>query len=488
MFIQQLYTKCLAEAAYYIESMGEAAIIDPLRDVEPYLKLAKSRGAIIKYVFETHFHADFVSGHVDLSRETGAPIVIGPTELKPGYPAIIGHDNQLFTVGKIKLKLLHTPGHTLESSCFLLLDEDGKEKALFTGDTLLIGDVGRPDLAQKLDAALTPEKLAGMLYNSLHTRLMPLPDGLLIYPGHGAGSACGKHMSNETTDTLGHQKLVNYALNPALTKQQFTEQVLNGQLPPPSYFPQDVLMNIKGYETLDKVMDHSLVPFKPHAFDWEANNSRALILDTRQAGDFAAGFIPGSLNIGLDGDFAVWAGTMIGNINRPLMLVTVHGCEEEVIRRLARVGFDHVLGFLEGGFTAWLRAGLPVEVIEAIDAKDLAERLELSEPVIVDIRRLNEFEDGHLAKATHFPLAGTGTTELFADKRIKAYVYCAGGYRSMIFISALRNKGYKNLVQVSGGFSAIKNCSRLGQFIVYPGHQPSGSDISSKQPLNQTTL
>lgn len=477
MFIQQLYTNCLAEAAYYVESQNEAAIIDPLRDIEPYLQLAKSRGAVIKYVFETHFHADFVSGHLELSRETGAPVVIGPTDMVTGYPAIIGHDGQLFQIGDITLKLLHTPGHTLESSSFLLLDEKGKERAVFTGDTLFIGDVGRPDLAQKLNAELTPERLAGMLYESLHNKLLPLSDELVIYPGHGAGSACGKHMSKETTDTLGHQKQVNYALNPGLSKQQFIQQVISGQLPPPAYFPQDVLLNIKGYESADKIMRIALTPLKPQSLDLEVNHTGALIIDTRDGTEFARGFIPGSINIGLGGDFAVWVATMLQDIQRPLLIVAEPGSETEAVKRLLRVGCDNVLGFLKGGFSSWAQAGLPVEIIETVDPKDLAEHLELSTPIIVDVRRPGEFEAGHLIHAKHFPLAGTGNLELFTDKTIKAYVYCAAGYRSMIFISALRIKGYKHLVQVNGGFSAIKNTGRLNNYIVYPGYHPDESII-----------
>lgn len=472
MFIQQLYTNCLAEAAYYIESEGEAAVIDPLRDTEPYLQLAKSRGAIIKYVFETHFHADFVSGHLDLSRETGAAVVIGPTEIKPGYPAIIGHDEQLFAIGRVSLKLLHTPGHTMESSCYLLLDEFGQAKAIFTGDTLFIGDVGRPDLAQKLNAELTPEKLAGLLYDSLHNKLLPLGDDLVIYPGHGAGSACGKQMSKETTDSLGHQKLVNYALNPALSKSQFIEQVLRGQLPPPSYFPQDVLMNIQGYESGDVVLRHALNPLTPKAFDWETNNCRALVIDTREGATFANGFITGSINVGLNGDFAVWAATMVEDIKRPLLIVADPGREEEAIRRLLRVGCDQVLGFLQGGFPSWVEAGLPTDAIETVDPKDLVERLELSAPVLVDVRRVDEFEAGHLAGARNFPLASSGNKVFFGDKRVRAYVYCAGGYRSMIFLSAMRAKGYTRLIQVNGGFAAMKTCDRLDKFIVYPAHEP----------------
>lgn len=483
MFIQQLYTNCLAEAAYYIESKGEAAVIDPLRDTEPYLQLAKSRGAIIKYVFETHFHADFVSGHVDLSRETGAPVVIGPTDLKPGYPAVIGHDGQLFHIGDCALKLLHTPGHTLESSCFLLLDENGAEKAVFTGDTLFIGDVGRPDLAQKLNAELTPEKLAGLLYESLREKLMPLPDNLVVYPGHGAGSACGKNMSRETTDTLGHQKQVNYALHPGLGKQQFIEQVIHGQVPPPAYFPQDVMMNIKGYESADNVMRLAMTPLAPHVFDWEANHSRALVIDSREGAVFSKGFVPGSVNIGLNGDFAVWAATMIQDIKHPVLIIAEPGREEEAIRRLLRVGCDQVLGYLSGGFPGWAQAGLPVETIETVDPKDFAGRLELSAAVVMDVRRQDEFEAGHLAGARNLPLTGPGEHVFLGDKGIRAYVYCAGGYRSMIFISALRKKGYKHLVQVNGGFSAIKSSGRFDKWILYPGHHP----LEIQTTVNPTT-
>jgi hydroxyacylglutathione hydrolase len=461
MFIQQLYTKCLAEAAYYIESNGEAAVIDPLRDVEPYLQLAKNRGASIKYVFETHFHADFVSGHMDLSRETGASIVIGPTEAKVGYPAIIGRDGQLFHIGDITLKLLHTPGHTLESSCFLLLDEQGREKAVFTGDTLFIGDVGRPDLAQKIDAALTPEKLAGFLYDSLHNKLRPLPDEVIIYPGHGAGSACGKHMSKETTDTLGQQKLVNYGLNPALSKQMFIEQVLNGQLPPPSYFPQDVLMNIQGYESADKIMHGALNPLEPHIFDWEANNSRALIIDSRNGTAFAKGFVPGSINIGLDGDFAVWAATLVNDIKRPLLIVADPGREEEVVTRLLRVGCDHVLGFLEGGFAAWLASGKAFDTITSITVEEFAEIVKNRTEVILDVRTAAEFNLGHVHGAVNMPLNYIHDYRSRISGQQLTYVYCAAGYRSMAFVSLLQKEGYDHLVDVTGGFNALQ---ASGQF------------------------
>lgn len=456
MIIEQIYTGCLAEAAYYIESNGEAAIIDPLRDVTPYIEKANKRHAKIKYVFETHFHADFVSGHVDLAKQTGATIVYGPTGMKTGFDALIATDGQEFKIGYITIKLIHTPGHTMESSCYLLQNEKGEDVALFTGDTLFIGDVGRPDLAQHVISSMTQELLAGHLYDSLHNKIMPLRDELIIYPGHGAGSACGKNMSKETTDTLGHQKKVNYALDPSLTREEFVEQLLTGLTPPPGYFPHNVLMNINGYENIDKVISRGTAPLSPAAFDAAAAETGALIIDTREAQAFAAGFIPGAINIGLNGSFAVWAGTLITDVKQPLLIVADPGKEEEVIVRLSRVGFDNTLGFLEGGFASWKNAGLSVDTIRSVSADELAAIRE-KEPVhLLDVRKASEYFSEHVIDAVNAPLDYVNESMLKADKSKNWFVHCAGGYRSMTFISILKARGYTNLTDVKGGFTAIK--------------------------------
>jgi len=458
MHIEQIYTKCLAEASYYIESNGCAAIVDPLRDVEPYLELARRRGAEILYVFETHFHADFVSGHVDLADKTGATIVYGPTSLTTGFPALIAEDGQTFKLGDVSIQLIHTPGHTMESSCFLLEDEKGKPTALFTGDTLFIGDVGRPDLAQKIRADLTPEKLAGHLFESLRHKLLPLPDDLVVYPGHGAGSACGKNMSKETTDTLGHQKATNYALNPSLGKREFIKAVLHGLTPPPAYFPQDVIMNVRGYESFDDILFRSMKALTPDHFEKTMRAHHPVILDTRNAQVFAQGFVPGALNIGLDGDFAVWAGTLLKTVTSEILLVSDPGREKEVITRLARVGFEKVLGYLEGGFENWKNSGKETDCIISLQPKDVAELMQKESSVVLDVRRTAEFEKGHVARAINIPLdyIEEHKEQIPADKTL--YVYCAAGYRSMAFISIVKSWGHKNLlIDVSGGFNAIKN-------------------------------
>ena len=360
MKIEQIYTGCLAQGAYYIESNGEAVVIDPLREVQPYLDKASVNGARIKYIFETHFHADFVSGHLDLARQTGATIVYGPTA-QPGFEAHIAKDGEILKLGGAQFKVLHTPGHTMESSCYLLTDENGKETAIFTGDTLFIGDVGRPDLAQKVKAELTPEILAGHLFDSLRNKIMPLPDDLVVYPAHGAGSACGKMMSKETTDTLGHQKRTNYALRPDMSKEEFIKELLTGLTAPPQYFPLNVMMNIKGYDSIQEVISRGTRPLDPEAFEAAANETSAIILDTRDAQVFAKGFIPNAINIGINGNFAPWVGSLIPDINQPILLVTEEGREEEVVTRLARVGYDHAIGFLKGGFEAWKKAGKEID-------------------------------------------------------------------------------------------------------------------------------
>lgn len=456
MYIEQIYTKCLAEATYYIESNGYAAVIDPLRDVQPYLDLAKKRGVEIIYVFETHFHADFVSGHIDLSDKTDAIIVYGPTTLKTGYAAVIAKDGQVFQLGDVRIQLIHTPGHTMESSCYLLKDESGKPTALFTGDTLFIGDVGRPDLAQKVIKELTPQLLAGHLFDSLRNKIMPLPDDLIVYPGHGAGSACGKNMSKETTDILGHQKQTNYALNPTLSKEEFIEQVLTGLTPPPGYFPQDVLLNIKGYESTDKVIEQGSLPLSPKEFAYLLVKKKALIIDTRPAEVFCKAHLPGSLNIGIDGSFAVWAGTLIEKLTQPLLIVADVGRGKESVIRLARVGFDNVLGVLEGGVESWLSDFNTGEAVRSISVEEFAEAYKSGKANVLDVRKDDEFKRGHLVGANNFPLDYINKIRPSLDKHKTYYVHCAGGYRSMTFISMLKMEGYTNFVDIKGGFSAIK--------------------------------
>ena len=461
MKIEQIYTGCLAQGAYYIESNGEAAIIDPLREVAPYIAMAKERNASIKYIFETHFHADFVSGHIDLAEKTGATIVYGPTTMKPGFEVLIAENEQEFPLGKATIRLIHTPGHTMESSCYLLIDESGKETSLFTGDTLFIGDVGRPDLAQKVISELTQEKLAAHLFDSLRDKIMPLPDDIIVYPGHGAGSACGKMMSNETTDTLGHQKKTNYALRPDMTKEDFIEAVLTGLTPPPGYFPQNVLMNIQGYEPIDKILEKGTIPLSPNAFEAALDHNKAIIIDTRDAQTFAKGFIHGSYNIGIDGNFANWVGTTLVDVKQPLLIVADPGREEEVATRLARVGFDNALGYLEGGIEAWEQAGKKIETIESIDAEDLAGILQHQKVNILDIRRNSEYNSEHVEKAVNAPLDYLTDSMTKIDKNKMYYVYCRSGYRSMIFISVLKAKGYKNLTDVKGGLKSIKETGKF---------------------------
>jgi len=456
MKVEQIYTGCLAQGAYYISSEGEAAIIDPLREVEPYIRRAEKDNSTIKYVFETHFHADFVSGHVDLAQKTGATIVYGPTA-RPGFQAHIATDGELFSIGKIKIKVLHTPGHTLESSCYLLTDENGKETALFTGDTLFIGDVGRPDLAQKVSADLTQDKLAGMLYDSLRDKILPLADDLTVYPAHGAGSACGKNMSRETSDSLGHQKATNYALRP-MSKEQFIQEVTDGLLPPPAYFPENVMMNIKGYESIDTVLKRGSTPLSPEVFETAANETGALILDTRKPQDFAKGFIPNSINIGIDGGFAPWVGALITNIRQEILLVSDQGREEEVLTRLARVGYDNTIGYLEGGFEAWKAAGKETDTITSISAVEFGE-IHRQDPgvSILDVRKPGEFQSEHVENAENLPL--DYINERFSDlnKDRPYYIHCAGGYRSMIFASILKARGFENITDIRGGFSAIRD-------------------------------
>jgi glyoxylase-like metal-dependent hydrolase (beta-lactamase superfamily II)/rhodanese-related sulfurtransferase len=460
MKVEQIYTGCLAQGAYYIESNGEAAIIDPLREVQSYIDMAKQRNATIKYIFETHFHADFVSGHVDLAKKTGATIVFGPTKMAIGYDCLIGTDLQEFKIGNATLTLLHTPGHTLESSCFLLKDETGKETAIFTGDTLFIGDVGRPDLAQHVIADLTEEKLAAHLYDSLRNKIMPLNDDIIVYPAHGAGSACGKNLSKETSDTLGNQKKTNYALQPELSKEDFMKQLLTGLTPPPAYFPKNVVININGYDSIDEVINRGSKALNAEEFENIANETQALILDTRDAQDFAKGFIPNSINIGINGSFAVWVGTLIPDIKQQILLVTDNGLEQEVITRLARVGYDYAIGYLDGGFDTWKKAGKETDTITSISVEDFAQTNK-SDISVLDVRKESEYFSEHIIDAINAPLDYINDSMKLVDKNKTYYVHCGGGYRSMVFASILKARGYDNLIEVQGGFKAIKESGKF---------------------------
>ena len=460
MKVEQIYTGCLAQGAYYIENNGEAAIIDPLREVQPYIEKAKRNNAKIKYVFETHFHADFVSGHLDLSAKTGAPIVYGPNA-QCGFDCISAKDGQEFPLGDAKIRVIHTPGHTMESTCFLLIDQTGKATSLFSGDTLFIGDVGRPDLAQKLSSDLTEDMLAGFLYDSLQNKIMPLADDITVYPAHGAGSACGKNMSKETTDTLGNQKKTNYALNPALSKGQFIKELLTGLVAPPAYFPLNVLMNIQGYDSIDKVLERGQHALSPAAFEAAANETSALILDTRNVQTFAAGFVPNSINIAIDGSFAPWVGAMIPDIKQEILLVTDEGREEEVITRLARVGYDFTIGYLKGGIKAWKDAGKELDQIESISVEETLNRAKSGEGEIIDVRKNSEYLSEHIVDVENAPLDFINDSMLKINKDKTYFVHCASGYRSMIFISTLRARGYENLIDVQGGFKAIKESEKF---------------------------
>lgn len=460
MKVEQIYTGCIAHAAYYIENNGEAAIFDPLREVQPYIDRAKKDNAKIKYVFETHFHADFVSGHLDLMKKAGAQIVFGPTA-KPAYEAITAEDGQIFKIGNYSIKVIHTPGHTMESTTYLLVDENGKEHGIITGDTLFIGDVGRPDLAQHVIADLTEEKLAGHLFDSLRNKIMPLSDDLIVYPNHGAGSACGKNMSKETTDTLGNQKKVNYALNPNLSKEEFIKVLLSGLMPPPGYFPQNVLMNIKGYESFDDVKQKGTRALTVREFEAAANETQALVIDTRDAQTFAKGFIPNSINIGIDGNFATWVGTLVPSVKQELLIVADSGREEEVITRLARVGYDNALGYLKGGFNEWKAAGKETDEIISVDVEEFAKKMETEKINILDVRKASEYYSEHIVDAINGPLDSVNDSMTLIDKQKTYYVHCAGGYRSMVFISILRARGYRNLIDVKGGFTEIKKNNKF---------------------------
>ena len=455
MKIEQIYTGCLAQGAYYIVSGNEAAIIDPLRETKPYIERLEKDEVKLRYIFETHFHADFVSGHLDLSKKTGAPIVYGPTA-EPDFEAIIAEDNQVFELGDIKIKVLHTPGHTMESSTFLLIDEHGKETAIFSGDTLFLGDVGRPDLAQKA-AHMTQEELAGLLYDSLQNKIVPLSDDIIVYPAHGAGSACGKNMQKETVDTLGNQKKTNYALKQP-NKESFVREVLDGLSAPPKYFGMNVALNKSGYESFENVLHQSNKPITAEDFEGVAEDSGALILDTRNAADFHLGFVPNSINIGLKGDFAPWVGAMIVDVHQPILLVSDPGTEEEVITRLSRVGFDHVLGYLEGGFESWKNSGKEIDTIHRISAQDFAAKFS-DDSKLIDVRKETEYDAEHVDNAYRRPLADINEWANALNNDEHFFIHCAGGYRSMIAASILNSRGIRNFTEIEGGFNKIKETS-----------------------------
>jgi hydroxyacylglutathione hydrolase len=456
MQIEQLYTGCLSQGAYYIESNGEAVVIDPLRETAPYLQRAKRDKATITYIFETHFHADFVSGHLTLSKQTGATIVFGPNA-STSFDAHIAKDNEVFTVGDITITVLHTPGHTMESTTYLLRDGSGKEHAIFTGDTLFLGDVGRPDLAQK-SADITQEQLAGTLFDSLRNKIMPLPNDVIVYPAHGAGSACGKNMMTQTVDTLGNQKQMNYALRQDMTKEEFIKEVTDGLVAPPAYFPLNAKMNKQGYEHLDSILERACLPISVQDFEDLANKTGAIILDVRNQLDFMQGHIPNSIFIGIDGGFAPWVGALIKDVKHPILLVAPENREAEVIMRLSRVGFDNTLGFLEGGIASWQNAGKEIDTMQTVSAHTLKEALEKEMPIF-DVRKQGEFSAAHVPKASHTPLSFINDyLALFPDAS-PFYLYCAGGYRSVIAASILKSRGIHGGINVTGGFASIKEAA-----------------------------
>ncbi len=455
MKIEQIYTGCLAQGAYYIESNGEVAIIDPLREVKPYIEKAKNNNAKIKYIFETHFHADFVSGHVTLAKETGADIIYGPNA-NPLFKATIATDGQEFKLGNITITALHTPGHTMESTTYLLKNENGVDHAIFSGDTLFLGDVGRPDLAQKA-AHLTQEQLAEILFDSLRNKIMPLADHVIVYPAHGAGSACGKNMMKETVDTLGNQKKMNYALRSNMTKEEFVKEVTDGLLPPPSYFPLNVKMNKEGYNDINKVIEKGTKPFSPDEFDTLANSTDAIILDVRHQSDYIKGHIPRSIFIGIDGGFAPWVGTLIADVEQKILLVTPKDRIEETITRLSRVGFDNTIGYLEGGFEAWKKSNREYDTLTSIPASEFKNILDTTTNIpVFDVRKETEYNAEHIVDAKNSPLdfINNYLTDFPKDKDF--YLHCAGGYRSVIAASILKSRGIHNLIDINGGFKAIK--------------------------------
>ncbi len=451
--VEQIYTGCLAQGAYYITSNGEAAIIDPLRETQPYLNRLQRDNVKLKYIFETHFHADFVSGHLDLSKATNAPIIYGPNA-SCGFDCVSAKDEQIFELGNVKIKVLHTPGHTMESTCFLLIDENNMEHSLFSGDTLFIGDVGRPDLAQKA-ANLTQEQLAALLFHSLRNKIMTLSDSVIVYPAHGAGSACGKNMSKETTSTIGIQKQLNYALRANMTEMEFIKEVTDGLLPPPMYFGANVAMNKTGYQSFETVFNNGMKELSVAEFEVAAEETDALILDTRNNSEFYKGFIPQSINIGIQGDFAPWVGAMIGDVKQAIILVTEIGMEEEVVTRLTRVGFDNIIGHLKGGFDAWKNAAKEVDAVNRITAQQFATEIKIGESKVVDVRKQSEYSAEHIEEAYSKPLAEINSWIKDINPEEHFYMHCAGGYRSMIAASILQARGYRNFTEIEGGFSAI---------------------------------
>ncbi len=452
MKIEQMYTGCLAEAAYYIESNGEVAIIDPLREPNPYIEKAKLNGAEIKYVLETHFHADFVSGHLDLAQKTGAKIVYGPTA-KPNFTAHVAEDNEILKLGNVQIKVLHTPGHTMESSTYLLMDEQGKEVAIFTGDTLFIGDVGRPDLA--VNSNLSREDLAGFLYDSLHNKILTLPESIVIYPNHGAGSACGKNMSKETFDTLGNQKMLNYALQP-MSKAAFIAVVTDGLVAPPQYFPKNAVLNKNGYEAFDHVLQKGLTPLNAPEFITIRESLQALVIDARKKEAFSKAHIPGSWYIGVEDSFAPWVGALVEDLKTPILFLADPGTEEEVVTRLSRVGYDNALGYLNGGIKAWIKSGETTQKLEEISAPDFAVEYSSENMHLLDVRRSSEFESEHIVGAENLPLDFIHSEFSKLDVNKTYYVHCAGGYRSVIACSVLKSKGFSKVINILGGFKALK--------------------------------
>ena len=454
MIIEQIYTGCLSQGAYYIESKGEVAIIDPLREVAPYIEKAKKNNASIKYIFETHFHADFVSGHITLAKETDATIVYGP-EAKTSFEALIAKDQQEFKIGVISIIVLHTPGHTMESTTYLLRDENKKDVAIFSGDTLFLGDVGRPDLAQEV-ADLTQEDLAGILYESLRKKIMPLADDILVYPAHGAGSACGKNLSKETFGTLGEQKKTNYALRVDMTKEEFIKEVTDGLIPPPQYFPLNVKMNKEGYEDIQTILKTGTKAHSVEGFDLIANETGAVVLDVRHQDQFVKGHIPQSIFIGIDGDFAPWVGVLLRNVSQPILLITPSRREKEAVTRLARVGFDNTLGYLKGGIESWVKAGKQIDIVHRVTANKLKKEIKKENLAIFDVRKSSEFISEHIPYAENTPLDLIDKHMCDFPSQNPFYIHCAGGYRSVIAASILKSKGFHNLIDVDGGFTKIK--------------------------------
>ena len=469
MKVEQIYTGCLAQGAYYIESGGEVAIVDPLREVTPYLERVKKDKAKVKYIFETHFHADFVSGHLTLSKVTGAPIVFGPGA-KPDFESITARDGQAFPLGNVSIIAIHTPGHTMESTTYLLKDEIGKDIAIFSGDTLFLGDVGRPDLAQKAKH-MTQDELAGLLFDSLRNKIMPLSDDITVYPAHGAGSACGKNMMKVTVDTLGNQKKVNYALRENMTREEFIKEVTDGLEAPPKYFPLNVKMNKSGYDDVESVLSRGLNPLDPESFEILANEAGALILDVRHQDEFVKGHVPQSIFIGLDGGFAPWVGALIGDVNQPLMIITPEGREEETITRLSRVGFDQTLGYLKGGIEAWKSSGKEYDMISGVNAKDLEKLVKQEKVPVFDVRKENEYLSGHISSAQNTPLDFLNDYLDRFPKNNPFFIHCAGGYRSVIAASILKKRGIHNLIDVQGGFKKIKETEIELSDYIFPSNR-----------------